>query len=43
MKHLTSNPDILGGEPAIKGTRIGIALVFQRLAAGETVVDMLAG
>ena len=43
MKYLTSNPDILGGELALKGTRIGIALVFQKLAAGETVTGMLAG
>ena len=43
MKYLTSNSDIIGGELAIKGTRIGIALVFQKLAAGETVLDMLAG
>ena len=43
MKYLESHSDIIGGELAIKGTRIGIALVFQKLAAGVTVTDMLAG
>ena len=42
-KYLSSDPDIIGGELAIKGTRIGIALVFEKLAAGETVTDMLTG
>jgi uncharacterized protein (DUF433 family) len=43
MKYLSSDPDIIGGELAIKGTRIGIAYVFQQLAAGETVENMLKG
>ena len=41
--YLASDPDIIGGELAIKGTRIGIALVFEKLAAGETIEDMLTG
>src|SRR4051812_37140408 len=43
MQYLASHPNIIGGELTIKGTRIGISLVFQRLAAGETIADMLAG
>ena len=42
-KYLSSDPDIIGGDLAIRGTRIGIALVFEKLAAGETVTDMLTG
>jgi uncharacterized protein (DUF433 family) len=43
MKYLSLHPDVIGGELALKGTRIGIALVFQCLAAGETVEKMLQG
>ena len=43
MKYLSSDPDIIGGDLAIKGTRIGIAIIFTKLAAGQTVEDMLHG
>jgi uncharacterized protein (DUF433 family) len=43
MKYLQSDPDIIGGDLAIKGTRISIALVFQKLAAGQTIEEMLTG
>ena len=41
MKYLSSDPNIIGGQLAIKGTRIGIAIVFAKLAAGETIEEML--
>lgn len=41
MKYLSSDPNIIGGDLAIKGTRIGIAVVFAKLAAGETIENML--
>ncbi len=43
MKYLQSNPDIGNGALVIKGTRIKIAHVFQKLAAGMTVEYMLEG
>lgn len=43
MKYLQSDPDIAGGELTIKGTRITIALVFHKLAAGMSVEYMLEG
>lgn len=35
------NPDIMGGKPCIKGTRIPAALIVQMIAGGDTVEDIL--
>jgi uncharacterized protein (DUF433 family) len=43
MKYLTSDPEIIGGALAITGTRISIAVVLHKLAAGEAIPDMLNG
>ena len=34
---VVSNPDVMMGKPVIKGTRITIELILEKLAAGETV------
>ena len=33
---ISQNPEILGGEPCIKGTRISVQLILENLAAGRT-------
>lgn len=33
---IVQNPDLLGGQPAIKGTRLAVAFVLECLAAGMT-------
>jgi len=33
---ITSHPEVLSGEPVIRGTRIPVALILQILAAGES-------
>lgn len=38
--HIVSDPDILGGTPVIKGTRITVYSVLGRLQHGETVDDL---
>ena len=43
MKYLESKPGIGNGALVIKGTRIKISLVFQKLAAGMTIEYMLEG
>lgn len=35
------NPRIMVGKPVIKGTRITVDLVLGKLAAGETIEDIL--
>ncbi len=34
------NPNLLGGKPAVRGTRISVALVLQCLAEGMTAEDI---
>ena len=34
---INSNPKIMMGKPVIKGTRITVELILEKLAAGETV------
>jgi uncharacterized protein (DUF433 family) len=35
------NPSIMVGKPVIKGTRITVELVLEKLAAGQSVDDIL--
>lgn len=38
---IQSNPDIMMGKPVIVGTRITVELILEKLAAGETVEQIL--
>jgi uncharacterized protein (DUF433 family) len=38
---IASDPAILYGKPAIKGTRIGVDLILEKLAAGHTTAQLL--
>ncbi|MBI2480855.1 MAG: DUF433 domain-containing protein, partial [Planctomycetia bacterium] len=40
--HIESNPTIMMGKPVIAGTRITVELILEKLAAGETVEQLLA-
>jgi uncharacterized protein (DUF433 family) len=42
QKHITSNPNIMFGKPVIRGTRIPVALVLEKLAHGVAVEELLA-
>ena len=39
--YIESNPKIMMGKPVIKGTRITVELVLEKLAAGETIEQIL--
>jgi uncharacterized protein (DUF433 family) len=38
---VVSDPAIMMGKPVIAGTRIPVALILEKLAAGDTVEDLL--
>lgn len=38
---IESNPKIMFGKPVIRGTRITVELILGKIAAGETVDDIL--
>jgi uncharacterized protein (DUF433 family) len=40
-KLIVSDPAVMMGKPVIKGTRITVELVLEKLAAGETVEQLL--
>jgi uncharacterized protein (DUF433 family) len=38
---IVSNPTVMMGKPVIAGTRITVELILEKLAAGETVEQVL--
>ena len=41
QEHISSNPKIMFGKLVIKGTRLPIDLILEKMAAGETMDDLL--
>ncbi|NBC82502.1 MAG: DUF433 domain-containing protein [Bacteroidetes bacterium] len=39
--HIESNPDKLYGKPVIKGTRIPVDIILEKLANGDSMEDLL--
>ncbi len=39
--YIVSDPAILYGKPSIRGTRIGVDLILEKLAAGITIPQLL--
>ena len=41
IKLIESNPSIMMGKPVIAGTRIPVELILEKIAAGETIAQLL--
>jgi uncharacterized protein (DUF433 family) len=41
-RRIEINPEIMGGKPVVRGTRIPVELVLRKLGAGVTVDAILA-
>ena len=41
LKRVVSDPEVLGGEPCIRGTRIHVAVVLDSLAEGLTPAQIM--
>ena len=39
---ITSDPKVMMGKPTVAGTRITVELILEKLAAGETVQQILS-
>ncbi len=39
--HIEVNPKIMMGKPVIKGTRITVELILEKLSAGESIEEIL--
>lgn len=42
MQRIVSDPNILAGKPTVSGTRISVELILEKLAAGQTIEQLLA-
>jgi uncharacterized protein (DUF433 family) len=43
MRHMiVSDPDVMMGKPVVRGTRVTVELILEKLASGETVEEILA-
>jgi len=40
LKRITINPKIMLGKPVIKGTRLTVEIIVEKLAYGETIEDL---
>jgi uncharacterized protein (DUF433 family) len=40
---IVTDPEVLGGTPVFKGTRVPIQSLFQHLEAGDSLSDFLEG
>ncbi len=40
LKRITLNPKIMLGKPVIKGTRLTVEIIVEKLAYGATVTDL---
>lgn len=41
IPYISSDPAILYGKPTIKGTRIGVDLILEKLSTGKSIQDLL--
>jgi len=40
-EHIETNPKVMFGKPVIKGTRIPVDLILEKLSFGETIEQLL--
>lgn len=43
QEHITADPQILVGKPTVRGTRISVELVFERLSLNPDLAELFAG
>ncbi len=41
LRRITANPNILGGKPIVRGTRISVEFILELLASGATESEIL--
>lgn len=41
LARITSHPDVLGGKPVVKGTRLSVEYILNLLAHGATIEEIL--
>ncbi len=41
-RHISADPSIMGGKPVIRGTRISVELILDKVAAGESIDQIVS-
>ena len=41
VQRITFNPEVMGGKPCIRGMRVTVGMVFEAMAAGRSVEELL--
>jgi uncharacterized protein (DUF433 family) len=41
LQRISTNPDVMGGKPCIRGMRVTVGMVVEALAAGRSIADLL--
>ena len=41
-EHIVADPQVMLGKPVVRGTHVTVEAILEKLAAGETVADLLA-
>lgn len=42
QNYIESNPNVMYGKPVIKGTRIPVDLIFEKMSFGRSIEELLA-
>jgi len=42
FQRITVDPEVMGGEPCIRGMRVTVGMVVEALSAGRTIEQLLA-
>ncbi|HEX2165166.1 MAG TPA: DUF433 domain-containing protein [Thermoanaerobaculia bacterium] len=42
LQRIERNPEVMLGKPVVRGTRITVEILLEKLAAGATIEDLLA-
>ena len=42
FQRITSDPEVMGGKPCIRGMRVTVGMIVEALAAGRTIEQLLS-
>jgi uncharacterized protein (DUF433 family) len=42
FRRITTNPEVMGGKPCIRGMRVTVGMIVEALAAGRSVENLLS-
>ena len=42
LDRITTNPEVMGGKPCIRGLRVTVGMIVAQIGAGRTIEELLA-